>query len=130
MTSVFITSIESAATTVEQDVVSAAKTTINYIDNVFTTDFDPALVAAWQLIERNGGSLILAAAGNVLPSLATGQWGTAVTNLLADAKAAGATTVTAEEQLAGSTALQIVQAAQTSVAAAVAPPAPAAPATA
>lgn len=112
MTFAFIVTAEAELSTIEQDVVDGAKAALNYVDNVLTTDIDPALLAAWNLIKRNGGALLLAAATNVLPSLAAGQWGTAVTNLIADAKAAGAETLSNEEQLAASTALQITQAAQ------------------
>jgi hypothetical protein len=127
----FWTIVKDDATAVEQDVVNGLKAAVTYVDNIIVLDVEPALAAAFsqalQLIRRNGGTLLLSAATNVLPSLVAGQWGTAVTNLLADAKAAGATTVSSEEQLAASTALQIQQAVQASVATATpAPPVPAA----
>ena len=108
----FLTALEADISTVETEVVNGAKTVIKYIDNVFVMDVEPAIVSALKLLERNGGAMLLAVATNVLPSLVAGQWAQAVTNLIADAKTAGAQMIAEEEQLAASTALQIVQAAQ------------------
>jgi hypothetical protein len=79
------------------------------VKGVFVSDIEPAITAAIQLIERNGGQLLITEALAALSGLATGNWTGVVTTLVANAKAAGAQTITSEEQLAGSTALQIAQ---------------------
>ena len=88
-----------------QPVVTEAET-------VYTDDVKPALAAAEALITRNGGQLLITEAISALEGLATGNWSAVVTTLVANAEAAGATTLAEEKQLAGSTALQVAQALQ------------------
>lgn len=82
---------------------------IKPIEATVVTDLKAGLSTAEALIERNGGQLLISEALAALDGLATGNWSAVVTTLVANAKAAGAETLAAEEQLAGSTALQIAQ---------------------
>ena len=95
----------------EDAIVADAKAVEADVASVFTGTIDPALQAAWTLIERNGGSLLLKAATDALPAILTGNWSAVAAQVVVDAKAAGAATLAEEEQLAASTALQVVQAA-------------------
>ena len=119
-----------ASTSLFTDVVNEVETDAtkvwNTVKGVFVTDVEPAITAALQIIERNGGQLLISEALAALESLATGNWSAVVTTLVANAKAAGATTVASEEQLAGSTALQIAQVLQAQQTASGASAAPAA----
>lgn len=93
------------------DVVVVAEEVETFVEGVFVDDVKPFFTSALALIERNGGTTLMKIAGDVLPDLVTGQWGLAVDKIVADVTAAGAVLVEGEEQLAASTALQIVQAA-------------------
>lgn len=111
----FFATIAAEATAVEQDVVAGVKTAIAYVDNVIVTDIEPALAVAFSaalaLIENNGGTLLLTAAQDVVNGIADGTSLADIgTQVLTAAKAAGATTVAAEEALAAQTAVTIAQA--------------------
>ena len=93
------------------------------VEQTAVTDVEAALTQTEQLLTRNGGQLLLSEALAVVDGVVTGNWSSTVTTLVANAKAAGAQTLTEEEQIAGSTALQIAQVIKAQQAAAV----PAAP---
>jgi hypothetical protein len=96
----------------EDFVVKEANEVENFIDGVFVDDVKPFFNNALALVERNGGALLFSAAANVVGGLVTGNWGSVVAQVISTAKAAGAQTLEQEEQLAASTALQLVQAGQ------------------
>jgi hypothetical protein len=96
---------------IETDIIQPVE---NFFENNPTAVAVETDVSSWfkqavSIIENNGGSLLIAAATNVVPAIISGQWGVAVANVLADAKAAGAVTVPAEESLAAALALQAAQ---------------------
>ena len=104
--------------TLLQEIGADAKAIFQKVENFFETnpqavavenDFKTAFNDGVAIVERNGGQLLYSAATNVLPLLLTGSWAAAVAQLLVDAKAAGASTFPAEEQLAASLALQTAQ---------------------
>jgi|HubBroStandDraft_5_1064220.scaffolds.fasta_scaffold127798_3 hypothetical protein len=78
----------------------------NPVAEAVVSDVDAAWEQAKQIVERNGGQLLLSLATNVVPDLLTTQWGKAVADLVSDVKAAGAVTIPAEENIAASLALQ------------------------
>ncbi len=110
---------------IPKEIVDFFKT--NPTGEAIVADVKALFAEGEALVERNGGSLLVTAATTVLPTLLAGQWGVAVSSILSLAKAAGASTIAAEEQLAASTALQIAQAAGNALnpTAAVASPVPA-----
>lgn len=81
----------------------------NSIKHAFSDDVEPFLKSTLDLLERNGGGLLLQIAVDVAPDLATMQFGTAVAKVLADLKAAGVQTIKEEEELAAQTALQFAK---------------------
>lgn len=83
------------------------------VEVTVVSDVKAGLSTAEALIERNGGQLLISEALAALDGLVTGNWSAVVATLIANAKAAGATTIASEEQLAGSTALQIAQVVKT-----------------
>lgn len=94
------------------DVVAALSSVghvLQPVENAVETELKTALAATEALITRNGGQLLLSEGLAAIEGVATGNWTAVVTTLIANAKAAGAETLTAEEQLAGSAALQIAQ---------------------
>lgn len=97
---------------VEDEVVADAESAWVDIEEVFTDKVEPAVKSALLLVERNGGALLFQEAVALVSAIGTQSWATITATLLTNAKAAGATTLAQEEQLAASTALQIAQAAQ------------------
>ena len=99
----------------ENEVVAGFDDVKDWISGVFVLDVEQFFAGALSLIEQNGGTLLIGAAQTVLHNLggiiATGSWTTTVTQVLETAKEAGAHTLAETEQLAASTALQVVQAA-------------------
>lgn len=104
----------------EDAIVADAEVVGGFLSGIFTDEVEPFFKNALALVERNGGALLIKAAGDALPALVSGKWGVSVTQIIADAKAAGAALIPQEEQLAASTALQIVQAATTAIASTIA----------
>lgn len=66
----FWTTVSAEASAVEQDVVGAAKTTLNYVDNAFVTEIEPELEAALKGALSTFGNALLA---GFLNSLVGGQ---------------------------------------------------------
>lgn len=73
------------------------------------TDLETAFKNALSLVERNGGQLLFNAAVAAAPDIVSGNWTAVATDVLTAAKASGASTISQEEGLAASTALQIAQ---------------------
>jgi len=82
------------------------------IKPVFVDDVEPLFKNTLLLVERNGGTLLIAVAKDLFATLTGSSWGAVTAQIVTDAKAQGATFVQGEEQLAASTALQIVQSSQ------------------
>lgn len=100
---------------VEDEVVADAETAWTDAKEIFVDDVEPQVKNALLLVERNGGALLFQEATALVSAIGTQSWSTLAATLLTNAKAAGATTLASEEQLAASTALQIAQAAQAAV---------------
>lgn len=102
-------------TSIIQTIETEIQDDVKKVEDFFTGTVEPDVAnffkAAYDLVSRNGGTLLLKAAADVVPNIATGQWGAAVIQVIADAKSAGAELLAEEESLAASTALQIAQAA-------------------
>lgn len=117
----FFVILKKDAELLEQEVLAAAKIGIQYIEKVFVQDVEPALAVAFSaavdIVTRNGGALLLTAAEDAIGALSgTGATlETVVAQILTAAKAAGAATIAAEEQLAARTALQLAQAVKATV---------------
>ena len=63
----FLTVLESAATTVETDVVAGLKTAVTYVDNVVVTDILPVLESQLlAAIEKLGQEAVAALLGDAL----------------------------------------------------------------
>lgn len=105
----FVINIAEGAYDAVKSALASLGTELQPVEVAAVTDFKAAVATTEALLERNGGQLLLSEALAVVEGVATGNWSATVTTLVANAKAAGAETLTAEEQLAGSTALQIAQ---------------------
>jgi len=105
----FIINVAEGAYEKVAEALSAIGHTLAPVENVVKTDVQTALSTAEALLERNGSQILFSEALAVADGVATGNWTSLVSTLVGNAKAAGASTVAAEEQLAGSTALQLAQ---------------------
>ena len=105
----FIVNIAEGAYEDIKTAVESLGSKLEPVEVTVVTEVKTAVSSAEAIIERNGGQLLMSIALAALDGLATGNWSSVVATVVSDAKAAGATTIAAEEQLAGSTALQVAQ---------------------
>lgn len=65
----FITEVKDEAVEIEQDVVAAMKTGLNYVDNVLVTDIGPELMAAFtKALELVGEAALTSLLGTAAPA--------------------------------------------------------------